>query len=221
MTAMTDAAGTDRHQRAHSVVLPDHLVVWPDGEPGLDRPHQVLAVARSETFSLSALVDQIHGDHPEAVVAVVYPSSTGSPADGRPSERHWIALCAAAAGADGPAERRVFTGDTTPTSLRALRRWVASQVAGEVVDDLVLATSELATNVERHARGWLTVDLIEVSGSVVVGVTDPAVDRLPMPRDVGPQEIGGRGLRVVSTVSSHWGVVVRPASKTVWASLPS
>ena len=223
MTATTGEAGTHRGQMNRNVALPSHALMWPDGVPaggpatGSDA-HRLLDDQLAEPFSLVRLVDHARADHPDADVAVVYPSRSGLPVP-----EDWVECCRAAAGDDRGESRRVFTGDTTPTSLRGLRHWVSDHASGspDAVDDLVLATSELATNVERHARGWVTVDLVDVAGYVLVGVTDPAVDRLPVPRSVTSDEVSGRGLLVVAAVSSMWGVVVRPASKTVWAAIPA
>jgi anti-sigma regulatory factor (Ser/Thr protein kinase) len=223
MTATTGEAGTHRGQMNSTVAFPSNALMWPDGVPtggsavGV-HAHTVLDGQLADPFSLEQLVHHARGDHPDADVAVVYPSRSGLPVP-----EDWVECCRAAAGDDRGQARRVFTGDTTPTSLRALRHWVADHASGspDAVDDLVLATSELATNVERHARGWVTVDLVDIAGYVLVGVTDPAVDRLPVPRSVDSDEVSGRGLLVVAAVSSMWGIVVRPASKTVWAAIPA
>lgn len=232
MTAATGAAGRHRVRVSRDPALPDHLVVWPTGgvRRGVSvdgRPDdgaspddadacEVIDHRISSPFSFAELVSEIRSDDPEAVVAAVYPSTTSTSV-----EDDWIELARVAAGDDEDSTRRVFTGDTTPTSLRALRRWVSTHAtaAPQALDDLILATSELATNVERHARGWLTVDLAEVGDRLVVAVTDPAVDRFPEPRSVAADQVSGRGLLVVAAVSELWGVVARPTSKTVWAAL--
>ncbi len=155
------------------------------------------------------------------VAAVIYPSQ-GPAAPGAELDLDLDELTRTAAGlSDDSHERRVFTGDTMPTSLRSLRRWASEQLEGSPypVEDVVLALSELSTNVERHAGGWLTVDLIRTQDVLVVAVTDPHVQRLPRVRDVGPDELTGRGLLVVASVATCWGVVVRPSSKTVWAAI--
>ncbi len=224
MSATTGSAGRQTERVTRDPGVPQHLVAWPAGVPhsggvpeGRDSV-RVLDDAIAAPFSLARVIDDVRRDHPEAVVAAVYPSPH---ADGRTED--WIELSRIAAGGDEGDARRVFTGDTTPTSLRALRTWVGAHAptTARSLDDLILATSELATNVERHARGWVTVDLVDVGGRVLVAVTDPAVDRFPQPRAVESDQISGRGLMVVAAVSSAWGVVARPGSKTVWAVLPN
>ncbi len=224
MTATTGSAGRQRERVSRDPGVPEHLVVWPEGVPHSGRVPdrgdavRVLDHQIGSSFSLAELVTEVRRDHPEAVVAAVYrsPNATTETTD-------WIELSRIAAGGDEGDARRVFTGDTTPTSLRALRTWVGAHAptTPRTLDDLVLATSELATNVERHARGWVTIDLVDVGGRVLVAVTDPAVDRFPRPRAVASDQVSGRGLMVVAAVSTAWGVVARPASKTVWAVLPN
>ncbi len=224
MTRTTGIAGRQRERVIRDPGVPQHLVVWPGGVPHSgtvtsdDDSFRVLDHLVVSPFSLSTFVAEARRHDPEAVVAAVYPSPN-APID----TDDWVALSRIAAGGDEGDARRVFTGDTTPTSLKALRTWVGAHAptSPRSLDDLILATSELATNVERHARGWVTVDLVDVGGRILVAVTDPAVDRFPEPRAVASDQISGRGLMVVAAVSSVWGVVARPASKTVWAVLPN
>ena len=207
---------------------PSHLLSWPGGQETLDSAPTVVdgteldelldpddAEAGLGAWFRSARLDG------HAVVAAVFSdhqtdTESGSGLDLADLTRSAVDLD------DGPDIRRVFTGDTMPTSLRALRRWATEQLAGRQfpIEEIVLVLSELATNVERHAEGWLTVDLVETQGVLLVAVTDPSVDRFPAPRNVGPEELTGRGLLVVASLSLAWGVVVRSASKTVWAAVP-
>ncbi len=224
MTATTGSAGRQRERVTRDPGVPQHLVVWPQGVPhsgvvptGADSV-RVLDDKVTSPFSLAEFVADVRAMDPDAVVAAVYDSPY---ADSQTDD--WIELSRIAAGGDEGDSRRVFTGDTTPTSLRALRTWVGAHAptTPRSLDDLILATSELATNVERHARGWVTVDLVDVGGRVLVAVTDPSVDRYPQPRVVTSDQVSGRGLMVVAAVSASWGVVARPESKTVWAVLPN
>ncbi len=215
MTATTGTTGTSRDTSVRDPALPAHLVVWPEGTAGADDPvrHDDELVS---SFSLPVFVERTRALLPTSVIGTVHPPRSG------PLDDRWPRALRLAAGDDRGASRRDFTGDTTPTSLRALRQWVSAhaEAPAPIVDDLVLVTSELATNVERHARGWLTVDLVDGDGLVLVAVTDPAADRLPRPRMVQSDEVAGRGLLVVASVAAMWGVIARPASKTVWAAIP-
>ena len=115
-----------------------------------------------------------------------------------------------------------FTGDTTPTSLARLRKWTdetlrRGAVPAAAVADIVLLVDELASNVEEHAPGWMTVDIEFGEHSVLVVVSDPQPARMPVPGDPPPEQPNGRGLLVVSALAVQWGVVLGRTSKAVWA----
>jgi hypothetical protein len=226
MTATTEPGGgrgrTDGDQTTVNLRVPDHVVAWLGGHVASDAERIIEdAPAQVPGFSLPSWVADVREQHPEALVAATYPPHLmGRPEDVRErSQAEWLDLTQAAAGVDHGGDERSFTGDTTPTSLSSLRRWAVGRLDGHPVnvDDIVLALSELTTNVERHGGDWLTVDLVERERDLVLAVSDPAVDRLPAPRDAGPAEPSGRGLLVVATLSMRWGVVVGPSRKTVWA----
>jgi anti-sigma regulatory factor (Ser/Thr protein kinase) len=82
-----------------------------------------------------------------------------------------------------------------------------------------LAVSELATNAVLHGRTPFTVTVMRT----VHGVRIEVADRSPLPpqvRRLSTFASTGRGLRLVASVSSDWGVVPVPpdgrAGKTVW-----
>jgi anti-sigma regulatory factor (Ser/Thr protein kinase) len=221
MAAPTEPTGA-RRAIVRDPKRPTHLLRWTDGRVHTDVPPATEGFAAAlggAGFDLETWTASVRRDDSHAVAAAVFPNhveDSSVPLD-------VAELARTAAGLDGDEhERRVFTGDTMPTSLRALRSWATEQLAGRncSVDEVVLVLSELSTNVERHARGWLTVDLIDTQGILLVAVSDPTVDRLPVLRDVGPDELTGRGLLVVASLALVWGVVVRESSKTVWAALP-
>lgn len=104
--------------------------------------------------------------------------------------------------------------EPVPDSLAMVRRFVRGSLNGaDVEGDVVLAASELATNVVRHAR---TPYAIRLSGSdlaVRLEVSDgssiiPAVDELTSSK---------RGLRVIEGLSRQWGVELTENGKTIWA----
>ena len=87
-----------------------------------------------------------------------------------------------------------------------------------LVEDVRLVVSELATNAVRHARTPFTVTLERDDQSVMVTVTDGSPDP-PVHLAADPLHTGGRGLSLVDTVSRDWGVFRRPGKgKSVWAS---
>jgi len=212
------AESDSRTENEPAVLAPDHLVVWLTG--AADDPPVVDDARLGATFDLSGWFDELRPGYPDAVLGAVYRGVAGVAGT---DEGGWQPLVESAARVRLGDGLRAFTGDTTPTSLRALRRWVASQLGVDHprVDDVVLAVSELATNVERHAAKWLTVDLVQLPDHTLVAVTDPTTDALPLPRRVPADQVSGRGLLVVAALARWWGVVVSPRSKTVWAAVPS
>lgn len=202
---------------------PEHLVAWLDG--GFGEPVRDAWPVDGD-FALGVWAAGIRTAHPEAVTAAVFPCHGGEDASGHPSvdgeaDGDWLSTSRDVARIAATGDGRSFMGDTTPTSLRSLRQWVIG-LLGRLdypVDDAALVVSELATNVERHGRSWLIVDLFERDLDLLVAVTDPSPERLPELYQVGVEEPSGRGLLVVASVAQRWGVVIRPVSKTVWATI--
>ncbi len=88
----------------------------------------------------------------------------------------------------------------------------------DLVEDVGLVVSELATNAIRHAKTPFTVTLERADQSVLLTVTDgsPAP---PVHRATDLLDTGGRGLSIVDLVSGDWGVIRhRGEGKSVWAS---
>ena len=109
-----------------------------------------------------------------------------------------------------------------PENVRASREFVSWQLTRhalpELTEDAALVVSELATNVIRHARTPFEVTLERSEGTVRLCVHD-ASPQPPFVRPAHPSATRGRGLRLVGSVSSSWGV--DPAGddgKVVWAS---
>ncbi len=221
MTGSSEAPGDTTHgRRASPATSPDHLLVWLRGHIHTDDDRVIDDRRLGDGFSLSAWVREVRDGYPDAILGATFPSLPMVDGSGRTeAPEDWLELTRTAAGTDAGGDHRSFTGDTTPTSLRALRRWTVSKVQGRgfPVDDVVLAVSELATNVERHGGKWLTVDVVDRGETLVLAVTDPAVERFPEPRDAGPDETAGRGLLVVASLATRWGLIVRSSHKTVWA----
>lgn len=101
-----------------------------------------------------------------------------------------------------------------PQSARAVRSFVAEAASGaRHLDDIVLAASELASNVIRHAKTEFTVRITNANGRIRLEVADgssiiPAVQELSGPR---------RGLRMLETLADGWGVDATDDGKVVWA----
>lgn len=84
------------------------------------------------------------------------------------------------------------------------------------LDDILLAASELATNVIRHARTPYTVRVEVLSRRVRLEVSDGS-SILPAVEEVVHSQ---RGLRLVDAVSQNWGIEGNDNGKTIWADFP-
>lgn len=115
-----------------------------------------------------------------------------------------------AAGPGAPRAARRFVAD-------ALRQWGHSDV---LVNDAQLVVSELATNAVIHAHSPFSVLVRGEDAGVRLSVADqsPAKPELRNPSEDQPS---GRGLHVVSALTSRWGVDTLDDGKSVWAHLPA
>lgn len=96
-----------------------------------------------------------------------------------------------------------------------------------LLSDVVAVVAELVGNAVRHA-GPLPGGVVRVAwrvrhdgtgDAVEVRVTDGGAPVLPMPREAGPEEIDGRGLRIVQALADRWGVERDGLGQSVWAEL--
>jgi anti-sigma regulatory factor (Ser/Thr protein kinase) len=78
-----------------------------------------------------------------------------------------------------------------------------------------LLTSELVTNVVRHARTDLLLEVSLRESLLRIAATDDD-PTLPELRRAGPDAVSGRGLYLIDTLAHAWGVVPRENGKTVW-----
>jgi anti-sigma regulatory factor (Ser/Thr protein kinase) len=198
-------------------VPPDHLLVWLNGSgEGADPPVGVDEELERSDFSLPEWVARVFDGYPDALLCAVH--ERGHP--------DWRQLLDEAVSALHGRHSR-FTGDTLPTDLARLRRWVRATLDGHLdaaeqseptwVDDVVLLADELVVNASTHADSWVTVDLVLRPDGVLVAVGDPrSLDPVEL-RAAAPTALSGRGLRVVSELSSTWGVLASRSVKTVWA----
>lgn len=101
--------------------------------------------------------------------------------------------------------------------IELLRRWEAD----DLVDTAELLTSELVTNAVRHSEGAPTVLVAMAGGWLEVAVSDDEPGYSHSVLTVGnpngqSDRTGGRGLFIVDTCSSDWGVTRKPDLKHVW-----
>lgn len=195
-------------------VAPDHLLVWLSGIHGdADPPIVVDEELDRSDFALVEWVGRVLDGYPDAVLCAVHER-------GHPDWR--VPLHEAVGAVTGHHSR--YTGDTLPTDLARLRRWVRSTLLSadgssppSWIHDVVLLADELVANAAAHADEWVTVDLVPRLDGVLVAVGDPRPRDPVELRVVAPTELSGRGLQVVSQVSSTWGVLASRSLKTVWA----
>lgn len=102
-----------------------------------------------------------------------------------------------------------------PGSAGAVRTFVSEAVPPDVShDDVVLAASELATNVIRHAGTPFTVRVECRDHSLHLEVEDGS-STIPAFHELRESE---RGLRMVDGLSEDWGMQRTRGGKVVWAS---
>jgi anti-sigma regulatory factor (Ser/Thr protein kinase) len=111
-----------------------------------------------------------------------------------------------------------------PASVRAARRWLAAALSDRGLesasDAAASLVSELATNCVIHARTPFTVDVAQQGDVVRVSVSDSSPVQARM-RSYGLDSTTGRGLRLVASLASTWGVEGDRGGKTVWFEVPA
>jgi anti-sigma regulatory factor (Ser/Thr protein kinase) len=96
----------------------------------------------------------------------------------------------------------------------ALDGWGLHQLA----DTAELVVSELVTNAVRHATGPIELQVLLLDEIVSFSVAD-AKTPLPRLRRTTFDDEGGRGLQLVSLLSSRWGARATVMGKVVWCDL--
>jgi anti-sigma regulatory factor (Ser/Thr protein kinase) len=110
---------------------------------------------------------------------------------------------------------------TAPRQARAgIRQLLGDQVSADFVADAQLLTSELVTNAVMYApsgcrmSAWYTA----ATHALRVEVAD-AAPGIPSLAPTSPSHLGGRGLHLVASRSSDWGVHADSGGKSVWFEL--
>ena len=87
-----------------------------------------------------------------------------------------------------------------------------------LLDDAELVTSELVTNMVRHAA--TPADLrVRWDGTCLRIAVEDARLAVPLPRQAGAGASDGRGLQIIDAVAHTWGVDRSEGGKVVWAEL--
>ena len=92
----------------------------------------------------------------------------------------------------------------------------------ELAPDTALLVSELGGNAVLHGclrDRFFRVELALTEHAVRVCVSDPRGELLPRPRNAAPDEMFGRGLLIVGSLSDRWGVTELTVGKLVWCEL--
>lgn len=110
----------------------------------------------------------------------------------------------------------------SPSSVTQARRYVQTHLDGappDLVDAVMVMTSELATNSIRHAASDFDVAIDRTPRVLRVEVTDRG-SGVPTVLSPDPTQPSGRGLKIVSKLADDWGVTAADVnSKTVWFSV--
>jgi anti-sigma regulatory factor (Ser/Thr protein kinase) len=113
------------------------------------------------------------------------------------------------------------SGRAPAQARRVVREVLAEIVPADVTETAELLVSELVTNAITHGTGTVTVsiDLTDETLAVTVGDDEPSQPELQPERLMA---LGGRGLRMIESLASSWGVEqhVDGPGKDVWFRLP-
>ena len=127
----------------------------------------------------------------------------------------------AVAGPEAPVEETEL-----PRTLNAARRarrvideHLRAHVGRRTLEDVKIIASELVNNAVLHGEGRITLRTQLRAGLVRVEVVDEGTDNTPEIREsAGPAHPGGRGLRIVESLSKRWGTF--EGTTHVWADVP-
>jgi len=115
------------------------------------------------------------------------------------------------------------------TGVRIARHAFAEEMAAAGVppedrEDAMLVLSELVSNAVKHAAplpsGEITVRWEVADDLLHIEITDGGGGTRPLPSVPALSALGGRGLDIVRSVSSQWGVTENHDTVTVWAEVP-
>ncbi len=187
-------------------------------DDGLARLARLARDAIGENGSLASLLDTLVADLPDgraqddiAIVGLRWMSS--------PRRRDENG---ARGGAPGHDVKRAHSFPLDVRSVAAARRFCTQTLDGsapEVIEAAELMVSELATNSIRHVRSGFELTIVRAAAQIRVEVRDfgGGIPELQLP---GPDDLGGRGLRIVEMLSDSWGYTAGSAEgKTVWFTL--
>lgn len=118
-----------------------------------------------------------------------------------------------------PARSAARTFACDALAARAARGFAKETLTGlpqDVRESVLLVVSELATNAVVHAGSEFTISFAFLPHVVRVAVSDCSFVA-PSEHAVASDHFSGRGLRIVSALSSRWGCLPAKDGKVVWA----
>jgi anti-sigma regulatory factor (Ser/Thr protein kinase) len=100
----------------------------------------------------------------------------------------------------------------------------AHGLSADARNDAALVATELITNAIQHGRPLasdeLAVEWLTGREDVLIRVTDGGGSSHPTLMNSGPDDTSGRGLAIVHSLASSWGVDIGTERVTVWARVP-
>jgi two-component sensor histidine kinase len=111
---------------------------------------------------------------------------------------------------------QIAGGPDAPGDARTALRRAHPGLPPELMQVVVLLTSELVSNAVKHAASnSIGVRCAVTPQCVRVEVADQGPGFAPVPGPIDPSRVGGWGLHLVDELSSRWGVADGPTSR-VW-----
>lgn len=222
-SVVAEAADGFEAVRTAAALRPDLIlldVVMPrrGGLETLPRLRQ--AAPGSKVVVLSALEDRSLETEVRSLGAVGYLDKALAPAELR---QGLIAMLGTLEAIDEGMSRANSRLAAEVASAGSARRFVERTV-GEwdpflPLDVIKLLVSELVVNAVLHARSEAEVSVVLRQDRVRVAVTDRS-PTLPVVKDPGPYDTSGRGMALVQSLASAWGVERLAEGKRVWFEVP-
>jgi anti-sigma regulatory factor (Ser/Thr protein kinase) len=98
------------------------------------------------------------------------------------------------------------TNDAPLMARRSLAQWLASALSTQEMDDAELLVTELVTNAVVHGRGKIILRADLSDERLLIEVIDEGHGFEREVRYHDFDRVGGRGLGIVDTVASRWGI---------------
>jgi len=112
-------------------------------------------------------------------------------------------------------ELRLADSVSAPRVARCAIHDALTERSAEVREVVALLVDELVTNAIVHARGEIGLRVEDFPGWIRVEVSDTARFG-PTVRSPSPGDEHGRGMMIVASLASSWGIVRTPSGKGVW-----